>query len=88
MGSALRLPTVYLGATDVSEWMPIAHAPKGRSVDDRMQTVLIVGRYPMNGERTDIIESWWDTIDGKWVRWKHPFEPSFFMVPPDVPKTV
>ena len=68
------------------EWLPIEDAPKGRSVDDRMQTVLIVGRYPMNGERTDIIESWWDHIDGKWMRWKHQFAPSHFMVPPDVPK--
>lgn len=68
-----------------SPWRPIALAPKGRTPDGRLLTVLLVGIYPMNGSRTHIIEDFWIPGEERWARWDHPFEPSYFMYPPALP---
>lgn len=69
----------------MTQWKPIELAMKPREPEGDIETFLIVGRYPDDGERTRIIESWWDQTEGRWMGWKYPFEPSFFMTPPDVP---
>lgn len=71
----------------MTQWQDISTAPKGRDSKGKLIQVLLIGRYPSNGQWTDIVHSWWNDYEESWARWRHSFPPTHFQLAtvPDPP---